>query len=118
MTLRPSGDVVTDYDQQTVKFIESEIRVCKRRIGLAGWLLIAACISIPVSIFTGNKMLGFCAVSWLASSLVTASAYISTSMEEEWQLKLDLAKGRGASAAKPVSSGITIRHDFGPIGLN
>jgi len=109
---------VTDYSQQTIEFIESEIRGCKRRIGFAGWLLIMACISIPVSIFIGNKILGFCALSWLASTLVTASAYISTLKEEEWKLKLNLIKGRSVSAPSPVSSEVTIKHDFGPIGLN
>lgn len=110
--------------QEALAELKKSVKNYGLQVSIGGWSLILGFIAIPIGIATGNKMLGACAVSWIASSFITScSAAAMKKRDEIISLlaryeSLRQSKDSLAGATQQEGGSIIMEAPFGPIGLN
>lgn len=108
---------MTQDEQEEIAALRAGIATAKGIRALAGWLLIVAIGLILVSIATGNKALGFCAVCWIASSIVASMASSATLELEKLEEKI-VAIQYGNQEIDNIAPSYDNEVIFSPISLN
>lgn len=77
--------------QANLQILEKRIEDCDAWVSVSGVFLLTAIVSIPFSIFTGNKTLAACSFCWICASFVQAGASFATQKKLELRKLIDKA---------------------------
>lgn len=72
-----------EHEQQKIKALEKKIKSCTFWYKVSGALGALSLASVFLSILIGNRMLGFCAVSWILGSFFAFLSSATKSQREE-----------------------------------
>lgn len=110
--------------QEALAELKKSVKSYGFQVSIGGWSLILGFIAIPIGIATGNKMLGACAVSWIASSFITSCS--AAAMKKRDEITSLLARYEFLQQSKDSLASVTWKEGepiirqvpFGPISLN
>lgn len=106
-------------NQGQVLILRKKIQVCSFWYSLSGTTGLLAIGLIPLSILLGNKLLGFCAFSWIAGSFFAFMASTSKAKRNELEDEIcDIEALRYLEVSLKNTPRQSIQTGFGPIGLN
>lgn len=108
--------------QEQIELLRKQIQTFNGQLSFAGWLLIASLIAVPVSVFSGSKILGACAISFLAGNFIAAGASAAKQKQDELEsmiIKIRLIDGSESEVQEQGDAkDIGASYGFNPIGLN
>lgn len=110
-----------ENQRDKIEFLEKEIRSCERQISFSGWLLLIALICIPISVFTGNRVIGFSVISLIVGYSIGIAGFIARQKRDDLKRAADSLRlierlSLAMSEAAEISYGASDKID--PISMN
>ena len=108
--------------QERIELLRKQIKTLDNQVSFAGWLLIVSLIAVPVSVFSGSKILGASAISFLAGNFIAVCAFAAKQEQDKLEsmiIKIQLMDGLESKAQEQGDAkGVSAGYGFDPIGLN